>query len=219
MLALGNENCTLIKQRQLGSRFNSEWTKKLLVVADEVGQNAAESAPEFLNDMKSMVTDKDTWLEAKGMNAVCVPKRYGFVVLSNSATPFTLEQDDRRWSVFGNFEQLSPEYREMFLGMYDQERQELTKAAIEEVSHFAYDLLRMQVDTARQAFPHRTAAKAVLQRAHQTPTDSFFERLRTDGVAAFEKLFRSDNQETPREVKPGTGVYNFFASRRSSGPM
>jgi hypothetical protein len=209
-LGIGTENSSIIKQRQLKSRFNSQWATKLLLVADEVGQNAAESAPEFLNDMKSMVTDKDTWLEAKGMNAVCVSKRYAFVVLSNSAAPFSLEQDDRRWTVFANFEDLTPEYKQMLSGMYDQKRQELTQASLEEVSHFVYDLLRVQVDTDRQAYPCHTVAKEVLQRAHKTPTDSFFDRLRSDGIGAYENLFEFDSSEnTPREVEPHTGIYRY----------
>ena len=81
---------------RLGSRFNSYEEGKLLGVFEEVLNNNGDmhSRNEL---MKSKITDKQTMVEAKGVDIKMMTNNCNYVFVTNGQNPVKIEKDERRY--------------------------------------------------------------------------------------------------------------------------
>jgi len=88
-------NMTFIKNEDLRSRFNNDWTDKLIVGVDEVLLDRKEDTER----LKNLSTSKDYKTEAKGKDKVEDPFFGKFILCSNNETNFIFidEKEIRFW--------------------------------------------------------------------------------------------------------------------------
>lgn len=81
---------------RIGSRFNSHEEGKLLGVMEELQNNHGEQ--HFKREiMKNKVTDKDTIIERKGIDAYTATNNCNYIYMTNGQNPQKIERDERRY--------------------------------------------------------------------------------------------------------------------------
>ncbi len=99
-----------------GAKFNSWISRKLLVGLEEI---KVGDRREFLEDLKSIVTNDRLPLEGKGTNQITGDNRANGLVLTNHQDGLPIDDDERRYAIFFTAQQhkadldrdgLTPEY-------------------------------------------------------------------------------------------------------------
>lgn len=91
---LGRNNCRLVNQDTLESRFNKLLKERLLVCFNEV--SASKKGQDRL---KTWITEEEMIVEGKGRDSISQNNPANFLFISNNNIPVIIEKDDRRFSV------------------------------------------------------------------------------------------------------------------------
>jgi hypothetical protein len=178
---LGAENCAVIENGALESRFNSRWARKLFVLADEV--LTSESYKDVSNRLKVLIDADTIELEGKGENQISVRNRLAWMFASNDdVAPVVVEDGDRRYSVFSNHDPVTPEWKAMLNACFEADRRTPTAAFRAEIAAFYHDLLQLEVDRALVATPYENADRQALIEANQPGHRLFFKHVDEMGI-------------------------------------
>lgn len=181
---IGTENCAQIGEPDLTKEFNSHWAGKLLVFANELAENHTRRTS-LNNTLKALITDREVWLESKGVGRLKSRNRLAILSATNNPKPLELEVSDRRWAVFHN--RTDPtvpgpdgvSHRQFLESLHDpRENERFTPEFQAEISAFGFDMLRRQVDFAKVKRPHENEGRADLKTLSESPTDQFIRCLR-----------------------------------------
>ena len=91
---IGADNCQLLNQDALESRYNKLLKDHLLVCFNEV--SASQKGQDRL---KTWITEDSMVIEGKGKDSISQDNPTNFIFLSNHKVPVVIEKDDRRFSV------------------------------------------------------------------------------------------------------------------------
>jgi len=180
---LGPENCAQIGEPDLAKEFNAHWANKLFVFANELAENHTRRSS-LHNGLKALITDRQIWLEAKGIQRIRATNRLAILSATNNQKPLELDSSDRRWAVFHN--RRSPiepgpdglSHRQFLESLHDpRENEVFTPEFQAEISAFAFDMRVWSVDFARVKRPHENEGRADLKTLSESPTDQFIRAL------------------------------------------
>lgn len=92
---IGRSNVTTLDERQVTSKFNSDFSNKLVVGIEEV---SAKAGKKFSDALKHMITSKVIGVEAKGKDRYEDESFHRYIATSNNTTGLILEggEDERR---------------------------------------------------------------------------------------------------------------------------
>ena len=123
---------TVLNQRGLEDRFNSDWAdSKLFILAEEVVTRA--EMWHIKNELKELVTGSKIRVNPKNVAAYEQRNQINLVFLSNENQPLPLENDDRRHLVVYTPPSLSEDY-------YDEVFLELENGGYEAFYHYLINL-------------------------------------------------------------------------------
>jgi len=154
--AIYGQYATVLNQRGLEDRFNSDWMdSKLYMCAEEVVARA--EMWHIKNELKELVTGEVVRINPKNIAAYCQKNHINVVYLSNEGQPLPIDNDDRRHLVVYTPPKLSPEY-------YDDVFAEIDAGG---VAAFYDYLLNIDIETTFPGFhpskhPPMTEAKQAL---------------------------------------------------------
>jgi hypothetical protein len=95
---IGDQYVTTVGDNDsLTGRFNSHRANKLLVMANELGSGGA--AYQEANFLKSIITDKEDYIECKGVDRRPINSVSSLLMFTNEWKAVRLEKDDRRYFV------------------------------------------------------------------------------------------------------------------------
>lgn len=178
---LGEDNCTNIGRAALESQFNARWAQKLFCLADEVVSN--DNSPDVANRLKMLIDSTYIELEGKGKDQVSVKNRLAWIFASNDKiSPVVVEDGDRRYTVFTNYDDVASDYVEAVNSLYQEDRVTVTPEFYAEIQAFYHDLLNLKVDLGLVRYPFVTKAKKGLINANAPSHDLFFERFQKAGL-------------------------------------
>lgn len=178
---LGEDNCAIVKQNELGNNFNKRWIRKLFILGDEVISN--ENVKDISQLLKILVDGGQVELEAKYENQVAVRSRLAWMFASNDRiSPLALEDSDRRYTFFTNFSVVPPDYTAQMDACFEPDRVRLTEAFKREIAGFAAHLLSLQVDEASVRKPYKNAARAALIEANLQSHETFCAEVDEHGI-------------------------------------
>jgi hypothetical protein len=141
---LGPDNCRIVTRTQLESRFNP-FVKSLFVLGDEIKSHEAQR--EIAETLKGYITSPTVNLENKNQNGQDITNRMAWMFASNDRiAPVTVEQGDRRYSVFSNYRRISDEHRNMLRSMRTVGTTSWAPDFIEEIKGFWWECLQLQID-------------------------------------------------------------------------
>lgn len=143
---------TVLNQRGLEDRFNSDWVdSKLFLLAEEVVTRA--EMWHIKNELKELITGEWIRVNPKNIAAYRQRNQVNGVFLSNENQPLPLDNDDRRHCVIYTPPALSEEeYDEVFL--------EIERGGVEALYHYLLDLDLGDFHPKKR--PPHTEAKAAL---------------------------------------------------------
>lgn len=143
---------TVLNQRGLEDRFNSDWTdSKLFILAEEVVTRA--EMWHIKGELKELVTGEWIRINEKQLKAYRQRNHVNLVLLSNEGQPLPLDNDDRRHLVIYTPPELSEQY-------YDELRAEIDSGGVEA---FYHNLLHLDLTGFHpNKRPPMTAAKQAL---------------------------------------------------------
>lgn len=192
---------TVLNQRGLEDRFNSDWVdSKLFILAEEVVTRA--EMWHIKNELKELISGE--WIRVNPKNVAAYRQRnqVNGVFLSNENQPLPLDNDDRRHCVIYTPPAVGEEY-------YDEVHLEIEKGGVEALYHY---LLHLDLgDFHPKKRPPMTEAKAALI-ALSTPSEMRFAHewasgelgfpicpaLSTDVYAAYLRWCRAHGESRPR---------------------
>lgn len=123
---------TVLNQRGLEDKFNSDWSdSKLFILAEEVVTRA--EMWHIKNELKELVTGEWIRINPKNIAAYRQRNHVNIVYLSNEDQPLPIENDDRRHLVIWTQPMLTEEY-------YDQVFIELENGGTEAFYHYLLNL-------------------------------------------------------------------------------
>lgn len=123
---------TVLNQRGLEDKFNSDWTdRKLFLLAEEVVTRA--EMWHIKNELKELVTGEWLRINTKMVAAYKQRNRINIIYLSNEGQPLPLDNDDRRHLVVWTPQQLDE-------SRYDSVQIELENGGVEAFYQYLLDL-------------------------------------------------------------------------------
>lgn len=178
---LGPENCDTIKREHLENKFNARWVQKLFVLGDEILSN--ENLRDISNSLKIYIDSNRIEIEAKHQNQRTVENHLAWIFASNDPiSPVIVEKNDRRYSVFSNHDPLTPEYRAMFLDMFESDRSTPTPGFLDEIAALYHELLEMKVDRGFAGRPFDNEDRKRLIEANLPGHQMFFKYVDDNGI-------------------------------------
>lgn len=183
MQMLGTENCAIIENDGLSTRFNSRWAEKLFVLADEV--MTTESGKDVSSKLKVLIDGESIELEGKGTNQREVKNRLAWMFASNDEmAPVLIEHGDRRYSVFTNSRDTPADYYAMLQDNWETDKVTPTKEFAAEIAAFYHDLLTLEVDRKFVSKPYINKAREDLIQVSLAGHKLFFQYVADSGLAA-----------------------------------
>lgn len=123
---------TVLNQRGLEDRFNSDWAdSKLFILAEEVVTRA--EMWHIKNELKELVTGDKIRINPKNMPAYTQRNQVNIVYLSNESQPLPIENDDRRHLVIWTPEKLQET-------LYDDLWEEIENGGAEALYYYLLNL-------------------------------------------------------------------------------
>lgn len=191
---LGPANCTQIGEADLSKPFNSHYARALLVLINELAPDHTRSFS-LADQLKSMITDSDLKIEAKGLNRLATTNRMAIIAATNKTKPLDLEASDRRWSVFCN--KTNPNdpstieegltQRQFLASLHVKGRADTFTAEFEaEISGFAHALFMRGFDIMAARDPYENKSRAELKALGEPPAEQFLRELREVAAAEAE---------------------------------
>jgi hypothetical protein len=178
---LGPANCAVVKQQELGNKFNKRWIRSLFVLGDEVISN--ENIRDISQLLKILVDGGELELEGKYENQTSVRSRLAWMFASNDRiSPLALEDSDRRYTFFSNFDPVSPEYTTAMNACFEADRVTLTEEFKTEIAAFADYLLKLPVDAVYVTKPYKNADRADLIEANLQSHELFIREIADQGL-------------------------------------
>lgn len=178
---LGRHNTAQIKRANLESRFNGHWGSKLLVLADEVV--SSDNSRDVSEDLKIWIDSPTIQIEHKNVNAFTVENRLAWIFASNDTiNPLKLDPDDRRYTIFNNFDPVTPEHRDLVRSCFDATGSTFTETFKAEIRNFWHELLTLPVDVGLVSVPYRNAARATLIEAGKAAHETFLDEVTAEGI-------------------------------------
>lgn len=197
---LGPHNCAKVKQHEIGNHFNSRWVQKLAVLGDEILSN--ENVKDISQLLKVLIDGSDVERQGKHKDQTEVRNRLMWMFASNDkVSPITLEDSDRRFSVFTNHADVSDDFKQALNSCFEEDRSTPTAAFLAEIAGFAHDLMKIDVDFDFITRPYSNEARRTLMAANRTSQDAFFERVKEETIDPM--------LETLLMTRPGTGLLHF----------
>lgn len=188
---LGERNTATLERGALESRFNARWADKLFVLADEV--MTSDNHRDVSERLKILIDSPYIELEGKGQNQREVRNRLAWIFATNDkVTPIKVDESDRRYSVFANFDLLTDEYKALVQGCYDKLKNP-TPEFLEEIRHFWSDLLALDVDLGLLARPFENEARAELIGANKPSHELFFQEVVESGIDQWVNAAKNDD--------------------------
>jgi putative DNA primase/helicase len=156
---------TVLNQRGLEDKFNSDWTdSKLFLLAEEVVTR--QEMWHIKNELKELVTGDWVRINTKQVAAYRQRNQLNLVFLSNEGMPLPLDNDDRRHLVVWTPPQREPAY-------YDAVNAEIDAGGIQALYHY---LLNLDLgDFHPKKRPPATQAKAELIQVSKTSELRFID--------------------------------------------
>lgn len=177
---LGTKNCSTIQGQDLEGRFNAEWVDKLFILADELSSNNIKDVSAKL---KVLIDSAKVKYEAKGENQISIHNHMAWMFASNDrVAPVVIEKDDRRYTVFSNFEEVPADYTTLLQSCYQADLKTPTEAFSAEISAFLYDLQRTEVDRRQVSTPYKNYAREQLIKASLSGHEVFFAHIEAGGL-------------------------------------
>lgn len=179
---LGAKNCAVIERAALESNFNSSWVGKLFVQAEEIV--SPDHMKEIGERLKMLITSDELEIEAKGQNRRKSPNHMAWLFCSNDrVSPLQIERDDRRYAVFANHAEITPEYRALVAGCFTPLDQ-FTESFKAEVEAFYHYLANLEVDAELVRLPYNTDARQRIISASERGHERFIREVYERGVDA-----------------------------------
>lgn len=193
---------TVLDQRGLEDRFNSDWAEnKLFILAEEVVTRAEMWA--IKNELKELVTGKWIRVNPKHTAAYRQKNQINIVYLSNEGQPLPIDNDDRRHLVVWTPPQLPESW-------YDKLWDEIHNGGVAAFYDF---LLKLDIEGWHpKKRPPATAAKAELAHLSKPSEQRFIEEwmggelvypfapcLSIDLYTAYQRWCRQNGVRFPRE--------------------
>lgn len=97
--ALGRKHSQVVGTQALHSEFNGWAEGKCLSIFEEI-RVPGHSRHDFMNKLKTLITNDVVDVVAKGKNSKNVVNTQNYIALSNYRDALALDPDDRRWGVF-----------------------------------------------------------------------------------------------------------------------
>lgn len=178
---LGPHNTATVSQGELESGFNSRWIDKLFVFGDEV--LASDNRKDISQKLKILIDGKELEHQAKYSIQKAIKSRLAWMFASNDpVSPLVLENSDRRYSVFSNYEPLPNDYKGKLEGCFEADRKTPTAAFRAEMQAFFAYLLELEVDVARVSRPYSNASRQTLIEASKPSHETFYDYVQEHGV-------------------------------------
>jgi putative DNA primase/helicase len=212
---------TVLNQRGLEDKFNSDWAdSKLFILAEEVVTRA--EMWHIKNELKELVTGD--WIRVNPKNVAAYRQRnqVNIVYLSNEGQPLPIENDDRRHLVVWTPQMLGEEF-------YDEVWLEIENGGVEALYHY---LLNLDISGFHpKKRPPMTSAKQALIQLSKPSEDRFIQEL-LDGdltwpirpcanqhiYTAYLRWCRENGVRNPRESNQFIGHVNRLPGW-TAGPM
>ena len=181
---LGADNCAQISRDDLDSQYNEGWARKLFIHADEIVSN--EGHKDITARLKILIDAKEIQAEAKFQHRRKVKNRSAWMFASNDKVlPVMVEQGDRRFSVFTNFEPLSAERTALMRGCFGPDGEALTPSYQTELEAFFHHCLNLKVDLPFVARPYDNHARKVLIESGSPSYEVFITSVLESGIDVF----------------------------------
>lgn len=97
--AMGRKHSQVVGTQALQSEFNGWAEGKCLSIFEEI-RVPGHSRHDFMNKLKTLITNDVVDVVAKGKNSKNVVNTQNYIALSNFRDALALDPDDRRWGVF-----------------------------------------------------------------------------------------------------------------------
>lgn len=97
--AMGRKHSQVVGSQALHSEFNGWAEGKCLSIFEEI-RVPGHSRHDFMNKLKTLITNDVVDVVAKGKNSKNVLNTQNYIALSNFRDALALDPDDRRWGVF-----------------------------------------------------------------------------------------------------------------------
>jgi phage/plasmid primase-like uncharacterized protein len=97
--AMGRKHSQVVGTQALHSEFNGWAEGKCLSIFEEI-RVPGHSRHDFMNKLKTLITNDVVDVVAKGKNSKNVMNTQNYIALSNFRDALALDPDDRRWGVF-----------------------------------------------------------------------------------------------------------------------
>ena len=97
--AMGRKHSQVVGTQALHSEFNGWAEGKCLSIFEEI-RVPGHSRHDFMNKLKTLITNDVVDVVAKGKNSKNVANTQNYIALSNFRDALALDPDDRRWGVF-----------------------------------------------------------------------------------------------------------------------
>ena len=183
---LGADNCMEVGQISLESRFNGAWAGKLLVLGNEVVNN--DNVKDVSERLKILIDSPRIEVEKKGQDVYTINNVTGWMFATNATTGgVKVEEGDRRFNVFTNFEPIEPDYREAVLSLFDGGGKDWSESGKAEVSAFFAFLKDYPVNAAQAGRPLDNDARDALISANVLMHDLFKQEVDEHGIDGFIK--------------------------------
>lgn len=98
----------IMTQKQLESDFQSSFSAKMFVVANEVVSRS--EMRHYVGYLKTLVTESEIWINRKNRDERCEANHMNLVFLSNELQPLQISPDDRRYMIIRTPAQQPKEY-------------------------------------------------------------------------------------------------------------
>jgi putative DNA primase/helicase len=195
---------TVLNQRGIEDRFNSDYTDSKLYVCTE--EAFASEKWHVRHELKELVTGATVRINPKNVAAYSQKNQMNFVFLSNEGQPLPLENDDRRHLVVYTPPKLNPDF-------YDEVFTEIDNGGTEAFYHYLLnlDIERTYPGWHPKKHPPMTEAKQALIDL-SAPSESRFVKdwlhgdadlpicpaLATDAYEAYMRWCRRNGEARPR---------------------
>lgn len=181
---LGMENTADLEHKALTSSYNYRWARSLFCFGDDLYERGNEK--DTNERMKVLIASDRIEIEGKHINQREITNRLAWVLSSNRPAPLVVEKEDRRYTVFHNFDEITPEHRDLVKSCWDVSQPDgMDPLFVREIQALWYDLLQWEVDRREVSTPYANAARQRIIDSSKEPHEVFFEDVDLNGLDAF----------------------------------
>lgn len=178
---LGMENTADLERKAIESNFNARWARSLFCFGDDIFESGDIRG---INEkMKVLIASEKIEIEGKGTNQREIPNRLAWILSSNQVAPLVVEKEDRRYSIFNNFDLITPEHRTLVKSCWDPTQPDgMDPAFVKEIQGFWDVLESWEVDRAMVSTPYENEARRNIIESNKPAHELFFEDVDLNSI-------------------------------------